>query len=123
MAFADADGARVKLFYHECDDATVRWAFVRLTPGDRGRHRRQRRRSRCRGSGKPSSRGSFITRLDDREQPRWLADVTVLVRPRGRTAHHRRVPHPPFLSRPAELAQLLVDATTTAPVGPLKPNG
>jgi hypothetical protein len=31
--------------------------------------------------------------------------------------------HSPFLSRPAELAQLLVHATTTAPIGPLEPNG
>jgi hypothetical protein len=29
--------------------------------------------------------------------------------------------HSPFLSRPAELAALLVHATTTAPAGPLLP--
>jgi hypothetical protein len=29
--------------------------------------------------------------------------------------------HSPFLSRPAELAELLVHATTTAPHGPLNP--
>ena len=30
--------------------------------------------------------------------------------------------HSPFLSRPRELAELLVHATTTTPVGPLLPN-
>jgi hypothetical protein len=30
--------------------------------------------------------------------------------------------HSPFLSRPVELAELLVHATTTTPVGPLQPD-
>jgi hypothetical protein len=30
--------------------------------------------------------------------------------------------HSPFLSRPLELAELLVHATTTTPVGPLIPH-
>ena len=30
--------------------------------------------------------------------------------------------HAPFLSRPSELAELLVHATTTKPTGPLVPN-
>jgi hypothetical protein len=30
--------------------------------------------------------------------------------------------HCPFLSRPQQLAELLVHATTTKPVGPLDPN-
>jgi hypothetical protein len=29
--------------------------------------------------------------------------------------------HSPFLSRPRELAELLVHATTTTPIGPLDP--
>jgi hypothetical protein len=68
----------------------------------------------------------------------WEAELAQLHHvpggPRNRVARRRHragwvepltidASHSPFLSRPAELAQLLVDATTTVPVGPLKPNG
>ena len=118
MAFADAEGARA-LFYHDCDEATVRWAFARLTPETAGDT-----------ATTPISvprfweaelPRSFITCLEDRAQPRWLADVTA--RRLGVEPLTIDASHSPFLSRPAELAQLLVDATTTVPVGPLKPNG
>ncbi len=118
MAFADAEGARA-LFYHDCDEATVRWAFDHLTPETAGDT-----------ATTPISvprfwdaelPRSFIVCSEDRAQPRWLADVTARrlgVEPLAIDASHS-----PFLSRPAELAQLFVDATATVPVGPLKPNG
>ena len=118
MAFADAEGARA-LFYHDCDEATVRWAFAHLTPETAGDT-----------ATTPISvprfweaelPRSFIACLEDRAQPRWLADVTA--RRLGVEPLTIDASHSPFLSRPAELAQLLVDATTTVPVGPLKPNG
>ena len=118
MAFATAEGAR-ELFYNDCDEATARWAFERLTPelaGDTATT--------------PISvphfwaaeiPRSFIVCLQDRAQPRWLADVTA--RRLGVDALTIDASHSPFLSRPAELARLFVEATATKPVGPLRPNG
>ncbi len=118
MAFADAEGAK-QLFYHDCDDETVRWAFEQLTPESAGDT-----------ATTPISvprfweadlPRSFVLCLEDRAQPRWLADVTA--RRLGVEPLSIKASHSPFLSRPAELAQLLVEATTTVPVGPLRPNG
>ena len=52
--------------------------------------------------------------------PRWLADTVAErlgVEPLTIDASHS-----PFLSRPAELAELLVQATTTTPVRGLQPS-
>ena len=118
MAIATVEGAR-ELFYHDCDDTTARWAFERLTPevaGDTATtpvsvpHFWEAELPR-----------SFIVCLQDRAQPRWLADVTA--RRLGVTPLAIDSSHSPFLSRPRELAQLLIEATTTSPVGPLRPDG
>ncbi|HVC69269.1 MAG TPA: alpha/beta hydrolase [Acidimicrobiales bacterium] len=118
MALADVEGAW-GLFYHDCDEVTARWAFAQLTPEKAGDtattpisvprfwHAELPR--------------SFIVCLQDRAQPRWLADVTA--RRLGVEPLTIDTSHSPFLSRPAELAQLLIHATTTKPVGFLKPNG
>jgi pimeloyl-ACP methyl ester carboxylesterase len=118
MAFAHAEGARA-LFYHDCDDATVRWAFEHLTPETAGDTATTPISvPRFWAAELPRS---FITCSEDRAQPRWLADVTA--RRLGVEPLSIDASHSPFLSRPAELAQLLVDATKTVPIGPLKPNG
>jgi hypothetical protein len=52
--------------------------------------------------------------------PRWLAE-TVAER-LGVDQLMIDTSHSPFLSRPAELAELLLHATTTRPVGPLQPD-
>jgi pimeloyl-ACP methyl ester carboxylesterase len=118
MAFADAKGAKA-LFYHDCDEETVRWAFGQLTPESAGDT-----------ATTPISvphfweadlPRSFILCLEDRAQPRWLADVTA--RRLGVEPLTIEASHSPFLSRPAELAQRLVEATTTRPLRPLRPNG
>ncbi len=118
MAFADVEGAK-KLFYHDCDDETARWAFEQLTPESAGDT-----------ASTPISvprfweadlPRSFVLCSEDRAQPRWLADVTA--RRLGVEPLSIESSHSPFLSRPAELAQLLVEATTTKPVAPLRPNG
>ena len=118
MAFADAEGAK-ELFYHDCDDETVRWAFEQLTPESAGDT-----------ATTPISvphfweadlRRSFVLCLEDRAQPRWLADVTA--RRLGVEPLTINASHSPFLSRPAELAHLLIEATTTKSVGALKPSG
>jgi pimeloyl-ACP methyl ester carboxylesterase len=118
MAFADVEGAK-KLFYHDCDDATARWAFERLTPeraGDTATTPISVERF-----WEADLPRSFIICLQDRAQPRWLADVTARrlgVEPLAIDASHS-----PFLSRPAELAHLLIEATATEPVGSLRPDG
>jgi pimeloyl-ACP methyl ester carboxylesterase len=118
MAFADFEGAW-ELFYHDCDEETARWAYGQLTPEKAGDtattpvsvpHFWRAELAR-----------SFIVCEHDRAQPRWLADVTA--RRLGVEPLTIETSHSPFLSRPAELAQLLVHATTTTPVGLLKPNG
>ena len=52
--------------------------------------------------------------------PRWLADT--VARRLGVEQLTIDASHSPFLSRPLELAELLVHATTTEPVDPLVPN-
>ena len=117
MRFADFDGAW-KYFYHDCDEATARWAFERLGPERFGDT-----------TVSPVSvptfweadlPRSYIRCLQDRSMPRWLGDVVAErlgVEPLTIDASHS-----PFLSRPAELAELLVHATTTTPTGPLLPD-
>jgi pimeloyl-ACP methyl ester carboxylesterase len=116
MEFADAEGAR-ELFYHDCDEATARWAFDRLTPERAGDTATTP--VTVPQFWEADLPRSFIVCLEDRAQPRWLADVTA--RRLGVEPLAIKASHSPFLSRPAELAQLLVEATTTKPVGPLRP--
>lgn len=52
--------------------------------------------------------------------PRWLADT--VTRRLGVEQLTIDASHSPFLSRPRELAELLVDATATKPVAPLQPH-
>jgi pimeloyl-ACP methyl ester carboxylesterase len=117
MSFATAEGAR-ELFYHDCDDATVEWAFQRLCKERAGET-----------STVPVSVANFwaadlgrsyIRCEQDRAKPRWLSD---LVADRlGVAPLTIDSSHSPFLSRPAELAELFVHATTTTPIGPFRPD-
>lgn len=118
MAFADVEGAR-ELFYHDCDEATACWAFEQLTP-ERAGDTATTPISVPRFWEADLPR-SFIVCLQDRAQPRWLADVTT--RRLGVEPLSIDASHSPFLSRPSDLAQLLIHATATKPVGPMKPNG
>lgn len=117
MTFADIDGAR-QYFYHDCDDATLRWAFERLGPERFGD-------TTVAPVSVPNFWAadiprSFIRCEQDRAYPRWLADL--VCRRLGVEPLTIDASHSPFLSRPAELAELLVHATTTRPVGPLIPD-
>jgi pimeloyl-ACP methyl ester carboxylesterase len=116
MWFADFEGAW-KYFYHDCDEATARWAFERLGPERFGDttvtpvsvpHFWQADLPR-----------SFIVCEQDRSMPRWLADT--VARRLGVEQLRIEASHSPFLSMPRELAELLVHATTTTPVAPLTP--
>lgn len=117
MTFADFDGAW-KYFYHDCDEATARWAFDRLGPERFGE-------TTVAPVSVPNFWAadlprSFIVCEQDRSMPRWLAD-TVAQR-LGVEQLTIDASHSPFLSRPRELAELLVHATTTRPVGPMQPD-
>ncbi len=118
MALADYQGAW-ELFYHDCDEATARWAFEQLTP-ERAGDTATMPISVPRFWDAELPR-SFIVCQQDRAQPQWLADLTS--RRLGVEPLAIDTSHSPFLSRPTELARLLVHATTTQPVGPLRPNG
>lgn len=116
MSFADFDGAW-RYFYHDCDEATARWAFERLGP-ERFGDTTVTPVSVPRFWAADLPR-SFIRCLQDRSMPRWLAD-TVTER-LGVEQLTIDTSHSPFLSRPRELAELLVHATTTTPIAPLTP--
>jgi hypothetical protein len=63
---------------------------------------------------------SFVRCLQDRAQPRWLADL--VAERLGVEPLTIDTSHSPFLSQPGELAEMIVHATTTTPVGPLRPD-
>ncbi len=117
MRFTDFDGAW-KYFYHDCDEATARWAFERLGPERFGD-------TTVTPVSVPTFWAadlprSFIRCLRDQSMPRWLADT--VTRRLGVDPLTIDTSHSPFLSRPRELADLLVHATTTVPTGPLLPH-
>lgn len=117
MTFADFASAR-QYFYHDCDEQTARWAFDRLGPERLGE-------TTVAPVSVPTFWAadlprSFIRCEQDRAMPRWLADV--VVRRLGVEPLTINTSHSPFLSRPSELAELLVHATKTQPVGPLIPD-
>jgi pimeloyl-ACP methyl ester carboxylesterase len=116
MRFATFEGAW-KYFYHDCDEKTARWAFERLCP-ERFGDTTVTPVSVPRFWAADLPR-SYIRCLQDRSKPRWLSDVVATrlgVEPLTIDASHS-----PFLSRPVELAGLLLYATTTTPVSPLIP--
>lgn len=117
MTFADFEGAW-KYFYHDCDEETARWAFDRLGP-ERFGDTTVTPVSVTRFWEADLPR-SFIVCEQDRSMPRWLADT--VTRRLGVEQLTIDASHSPFLSRPRELAELLVHATTTKPVGPLIPD-
>lgn len=116
MTFTDPAGPR-ELFFHDCDEATVQWAFERLC-AERGGETSSVPASVPNFWAADLPRSSIIC-LQDRAMPRWLSDL--VARRLGVEPLTIDASHSPFLSRPAELARLLVHATTTTPVGPLRP--
>nr|WP_090344238.1 alpha/beta fold hydrolase [Mycolicibacterium malmesburyense]CRL75603.1 esterase EstC [Mycolicibacterium malmesburyense] len=114
MWFADFEGAW-KYFYHDCDEATARWAFERLGP-ERFGDTTVTPVSVPRFWEADLPR-SFIRCLQDQSMPQWLADT--VTRRLGVEQLRIDTSHSPFLSRPRELAELLVHAATTTPTGPL----
>ena len=106
----DRDGAR-ETFFHDCDEATVEWAAARLVPQPLAPVLEPVTLSRLAGVDLPRS---YVVCLEDRAFPTRVC--------RQQAARLGVEPltiatsHSPFLSRPKELAALLVHATTTTPL-------
>ncbi|BBZ15399.1 alpha/beta fold hydrolase [Mycobacterium branderi] len=115
MECVDYPGTRA-FFYHDVDDATARWAFEQLTPAPTEFLLETVHLPNFWAADLPRS---FIRCLQDRAMPQSMA-ATVAHR-LGVEPLTIDTSHSPFLSRPSELAELLVHATTTKPVGPLCP--
>lgn len=114
MAWTSLEGAR-EFFYHDCDDATVQWAFDRLTPAPTAFPLQP---VHVPDFWKAALPRSYILCLQDRSKPRWMSDDVIArlgVEPLTIDASHS-----PFLSKPAELAALFVKAVGTRPVGDLR---
>lgn len=104
------------LFYHDCDEPTARWAYSRLTP--RPTEFLTETVSLRRFWNADMAR-SYIQCLDDRARP--ASESREVIRRLGVDALTIGGSHSPFLRRPAELAALLVHATTTTPAAPPLP--
>lgn len=91
-------------FYHDCDDEVAAWAFERLTPQSVDVMVTERVRSSH--FLRPEIPRSFIRCTKDRIFPRRISDHHI--ERLGVTPVDIDTSHSPFLSRPAELARLLV---------------
>jgi len=115
MEWTSRDGAKA-IFYHDCDDDTVDWAFSKLTPGISPF---PNERLRLKPLWDAQTPRSYILCRQDRAKP--LAMSEDVIRRLGVEPLVIDSSHSPFLSRPAELARLLVRAVDTEPGGPLLP--
>ncbi len=104
-------------FYHDCDEETARWAFQRLTPAPVEFLTETVSVPRFWQADLPRS---YILCLQDRAKPHSMSEE--VIERLGVEALTIDSSHSPFLSRPRELAELLVHATTTNPIGALRPN-
>lgn len=107
-----------ELFFHDCSPEVAAWAFEQLTP--------QRRTL--------NHESVSVPRFWEADLPRSLIQCTEdrIILPEWYAKWARRMgvkpltiatSHSPFLSRPTELAHLLVQAVDTKPIGPMDPYG
>ncbi len=113
MEWHSLEGAR-EFFAHDCDDATVEWAFSKLSPGISPFPEEKLHLPAFWEAQLPRS---YIRCLQDRSKP--LAMSMEVIRRLGVEPLTIDASHSPFLSKPAELAALLVKAAGTKPAGPL----
>jgi pimeloyl-ACP methyl ester carboxylesterase len=116
MVWISKEGAR-EFFYHDCDDDTIEWAFGKLTPSAQGFISET---IHLRNYWRADLPRSYILCEQDRAKPHWMS-MQVCER-LGVAPLKINASHSPFLSKPAELANLLVRATSTEPLGPLRPS-
>jgi pimeloyl-ACP methyl ester carboxylesterase len=116
MECFDFEGVR-DFFYHDCDPETASWAYSLLTPAPT----EFVVETVCLGTfWQAELPRSYVRCLEDRAKP--VSASLEVIRRLGVDPLTIDGSHSPFLSRPAELAALLVRATTTAPVGRLLPS-
>jgi pimeloyl-ACP methyl ester carboxylesterase len=115
MECVDFEGTR-DFFYHDCDIETARWAFGLLTPAPAEFLLETVSLPRFWQANLPRS---YVLCTQDRAKPHSMSmQVAARLGVEPLTIDSS---HSPFLSRPRELAGLLVHATTTVPSGPLHP--
>lgn len=115
MEWTSMEGAK-EFFYHDCDDETVAWAFSKLSPGISPFPNEKLHLSNLWKAQIPRS---FILCTQDRAMPVTMSDE--VVKRMGVEPLTIDASHSPFFSRPRELAELLVKAVATEPIGPLLP--
>jgi hypothetical protein len=115
MEWTSRDGAR-DFFYHDCDDATVDWAFSKLTPGISPFPEEKLHLPAFWAAQLPRS---YIHCAQDRAKPHSMTEE--VVQRLGVAPLTIDASHSPFLSRPEELAALFVRTVGLKPIGPLLP--
>jgi pimeloyl-ACP methyl ester carboxylesterase len=115
MECVDFEAVR-DFFYHDCDEDTAQWAFNRLTPAPVEFLNETVSVPTFWEADLPRS---YVRCLQDRAKPHSMSFE--VAKRLGVAPLTIDASHSPFLSCPGELAELLVHATTTAPVGPLRP--
>jgi pimeloyl-ACP methyl ester carboxylesterase len=101
-------------FYHDCDEDTARRAFEQLTPAP---VEFLVETVSVPQFWKAELPRSYIGCLQDRAKPPAMS--AEVARRLGVAPLTIDTSHSPFLSQPRQLAELLVQATTTTPIGPL----
>jgi pimeloyl-ACP methyl ester carboxylesterase len=115
MECVDFEAVR-DFFYHDCDPETAAWAYRMLTPAPVEFVLETVSLGTFWKADLPRS---YVRCLQDRAKPHSLS--VEVARRLGVDPLTIDTSHSPFLSRPRELAALLVRATTTMPAGPLSP--
>jgi pimeloyl-ACP methyl ester carboxylesterase len=105
LEWVDFEAART-LFYHDCDEATAQWAFARLSPAPPEILLDPVSVPRFWSAALPRT---YIICRQDRALPH--ATALNFAGRLGIAPYLIDGSHSPFLSRPAELAQLLVSST------------
>ncbi|MFV8819367.1 alpha/beta fold hydrolase [Haliea sp. E17] len=103
-------------FYHDCDEATVRWAYDRLTPAPLLFNTEAIHVPDFWSAQLPRS---FILCEQDRAMPTSMSDQ--VIQRLGVNPVLIDASHSPFFSKPAELVDALMRAVDSVPVGPLSP--
>jgi pimeloyl-ACP methyl ester carboxylesterase len=113
MECVDYEATRA-FFYHDCDDETAAWAYNQLTPAPLEFLTEVVHLERFWAADPPRS---YILCREDRAKP--LSASLETIERLGVEPLEIEGSHSPFLSRPRDLAELLVNATTTKPLRPL----
>jgi pimeloyl-ACP methyl ester carboxylesterase len=105
------------MFYHDCDEATARWAYDQLSPAPGEFLVETVSLPKFWKADLPRS---FIMCLQDRAPGKFKYNS--FAERLGVVPLNIDSSHSPFLSRPRELAELMVKATKTTPLRPPRPD-